>query len=228
MLSLKNLQVGIAVFKFGTGFGLIVREFIYIWSGFHEECVEYIIANDFERDRAYRYINAIRASDLENQNSIIFSLCDYFYKGIGRYYCILEIKDGAAKWNRVGDYSLYKELPFNQYPQIDSPIKKGWLVIQDLLIKNGSIYFFTVGEEKNHYKYGMDMAILSKNDLDGNIITIREIEKGYGSFSSSKDYLIVRPLNNKSKLILYKLDDNSENALTLNTKRNLGNLNKDF
>ncbi|MCX7923109.1 MAG: hypothetical protein N3B21_14025 [Clostridia bacterium] len=228
MLSLKNLQTRMSLSTFGKGFALIIMEYVYIWEDFFQDCKEYVIVNNFESDKASRFINPSRASGIDNQDSIIFSLTDYFYNNVARYYCILDIKDNIASWSKLDDNFMYKELPYSQYPSTNSPIRKGWLVIQDLCVKDNNIFFYTVGEEKNHYKYGMDFCILSKNDLNGDVISLKETEKGYGYFTTSKDYLVVHSLKSKAKLYLYNLENDEEEILTLSAKKNLGHLNNDF
>lgn len=74
----------------------------------------------------------------------------------------------------------------------------------------------------------MSCSVLCDNDINGEIVKTRNIEKGFGFFSPMKEYLVVHSLKNKSKLYFYGIIKDFENILSLTLKQNLGNGDKRF
>ena len=214
-IAIRNLFVKIMLFKYKSGFGLIIEDYIYIWNSFDSEFKELQITNDFLPDKANRHIHKLRGSEIINTNSLLVLLSDYFISYSARYYSFLKLYESNAKWEGglieldVHQYGLEKGL-------------QGWIVIEDAIMNNEILTIFTIGEEKNYYKYGMDLSVMSKTNLNSKMIKGRKVEPGFGNFNTSKDFLIIHSLKKKSKLYFYRLQDDKVHELSLSVTRNLG------
>lgn len=222
-IGIKTLMYNIVIFKYNQGFGLLIHDYLYLWDTFYSNYTEYKIKNHFEKDVHNRVIGPVRASAVESRNEILVTLSDYGCPiDVARYYCTLKIQNDFAEWLRPE-----RQLKLEEFSVKTASTKK-WSVIQDAVFQNDMYYIHTVGEDMNHYKFGMSCSVLCDNDINGEIVKTRNIEKGFGFFSSMKEYLIIHSLKNKSKLYFYGITKEFEDILSLTPKQNLGNGDKYF
>jgi hypothetical protein len=92
--------------------------------------------------------------------------------------------------------------------------------ISDLVLMNKNLSIFTTGFHKAYGKYDMDYSIMTS--LDENASSIGKqlgFESAFGSFSSDKNWLILKPLHSKGetkgKTFLVNIETNKKTILKL-------------
>ncbi|MBB66179.1 hypothetical protein J5X92_04300 [Alteromonas sp. K632G] len=201
-----------ALFITKTGFGCVFHDSVVIYTFTDKEFKTYPFSTPLPLDAAKHSTAPVKAYMDELTGTIHVILEDYFYKRRGRFISTISLN------NNIAYYSPLYTFPFNTawyYECADICFNEGPLVH----IINCPFMWRKIEPCPSN------SAHLMKLNDDGNFQVTPTIH-GRGSFSSDKQYLMVKSIFSPYSIHFYTLDGAKAYVLNLTPKRVLGNIDK--
>jgi hypothetical protein len=135
----------------------------------------------------------------------------------GRYLARLSLTDGAAVWeDRPHDlaYDDFAALvrPAYEYPRDERLFSE---IIDLLSLSATTVRVHSVGKPKRYAAYGMDFSALADVDGQWTSTPIATLDRGFGTFSTDRRWLLLQGLRGKPRIRFYTVDGHAGGRLNL-------------
>lgn len=201
-----------ALFKTTSGFGCVFPDSVVTYTFSDSHFQTYLFVEPFPMDAVNRSTSPVKAHMDEHTGSIHVILEDYFYKRRGRFISKISLNNNVAHYSPLSAfpfntawYHECSDICFDERPLVHAiNCPTPWQKIAPCPSRS---------------------AYLTMINNDG-IFNMTPTEHGHGSFSSDKQYLMVKSIFSPYSIHFYYLSGDKAFVLNLTPKRVLGNINK--